>query len=232
MSIFLKNVGDDLFGSGAEAIVNPVNCVGVMGKGLALVFKNRFPDNFSEYQYVCGRALLRPGGIHVHQVQHAQRSDHTLQTTAAMQSKPEWIVNVATKDHWRNESKSEWIVEAVSALRRWADEHGIRSIACPALGAGLGNLRWEEVQKILEEGFSTARATLLLYPPHAVENKNTIVRNEKVNHENVGEDPYGGDIEKNSPSGKLVANLETNLQTPLQNKPARGGFKTLSKKRG
>lgn len=156
MTISLKKIDDDLFASDASAIVNPVNCVGVMGAGLAEKFMDRFPENFKAYKHACNRALLRPGNILPYPVSVGEGADL---------SGPAWVVNLATKDHWRNDSKVEWIAEGAKHLRKWAEENGIGKVACPALGSGLGKLDWDSVKKILVEEFQHSTVTLDLYPP-------------------------------------------------------------------
>lgn len=121
----------DLFASGAEAIVNPVNCVGVMGKGLALQFKERFPGNYKSYREACGQGLVVPGEMFV------------VETGQAL---PRLIINFPTKRHWRDRSRMDDIEAGLSALVHVIDERDIRSIAVPALGSGLGGLDWADVR--------------------------------------------------------------------------------------
>lgn len=145
---------DDIFSSGAEAIVNPVNCFGISGKGLALKFKEDFPENFKRYKLYCDEKLLQPGGLFF--------------TKEPMDGSPEgqvFIVNMATKDHWRDASKISWLETGVKNLRMWAEEFGVKSIACPAIGSGLGGLPWTSVREILIEEFRSSNVEVLLHPP-------------------------------------------------------------------
>ncbi len=119
----------------AEALVNPVNCVGVMGKGLALEFKNRFPGNFAAYQAACNDGQVRIGQMFV--------------TSPPLEYRPDWIVNFPTKDHWRSSSQLEWIEKGVVALAIWMDQKKPKSIAIPPLGCGLGGLDWADVRPLL-----------------------------------------------------------------------------------
>jgi O-acetyl-ADP-ribose deacetylase (regulator of RNase III) len=120
-----------------EAIVNTVNTVGVMGKGIALMFKEAFPDNFKAYQAACKSGQLRVGKI------FAFRRDNLLG--------PKWVINFPTKDHWRNDSKIEWIVDGLRDLRSFILSNNIKSIAIPPLGAGNGKLDWHAVKHVIEQ---------------------------------------------------------------------------------
>ncbi len=126
----LTVVSGDLFTSGCAALVNPVNCVGVMGKGLALAFKTRWPDLFTEYAAECRSGRLRPGTVHAWQ----------------MPACGTWIVNVPTKRHWRDPSRLDDVTAGIDALARWINEIRPPSVAVPALGCGLGGLPWETVR--------------------------------------------------------------------------------------
>lgn len=151
----VKNLNEgSLFDTEADAIVNTVNCVGVMGKGLALEFKKRFPGNNDSYAAACRRGELVPGGLHVVDLGPDRQPGQA-----------RWIVNLATKDHWRDPSKLEWVVRGVELLSKWAAEHDVRSIACPALGSGLGGLPWEDVRRACETAFGGSPVELKLFAP-------------------------------------------------------------------
>lgn len=139
-------VHGDIFDSGADALVNPVNCVGVMGKGLALEFKNRFPEMYEEYKDLCSKKVMTIGYIHVWK---------GLRT----------VLNVPTKYHWRHSSNLEDIAHISRHLRTLAEENNLKSVAVPALGCGLGNLKWEDVKPILEEELKQSPVQFYLYPP-------------------------------------------------------------------
>ena len=128
----------DLFQDQSEALVNPVNCVGIMGKGLALEFKNRFPDNFKEYKQACWKAQVQPGRMFVFNTY--QPKIH------------QYVINFPTKRHWRDPSRIEDIETGIQALAEEVRSRRITSIAIPALGSGLGGLRWNEVRPIIESG--------------------------------------------------------------------------------
>ena len=148
------NPENDIFKSGADAIVNPVNCVGVSGKGLALKFKEDFPVNFARYKAFCNAGRMAPGGLFFTQEQMAGAPEGKV-----------YIVNMATKRHWRDASQLEWVREGVNNLRQWAEEFKVKSIACPAIGAGLGQLEWRDVEEIIVNEFKNSAVEILLHPP-------------------------------------------------------------------
>ena len=125
----------NLFEAHAEALVNAVNTAGVMGKGIALVFKKAFPENYEAYRAACKAGLVRTGSMFV-----TERN-----------GSPKWIVNFPTKEHWRSRSKIEWIGGGLDDLKRVIESRSIRSIALPALGVGHGGFPWEQVRELMEE---------------------------------------------------------------------------------
>lgn len=141
-------VTGDLFASKAQTLVNPINCAGAMGKGLALAFKRRFPDMFREYTDRCARGEVRLGEPYLFRC-----------------SVPPHILNFPTKDHWRSPSKLEDIVAGVCYLQRQHVEWGITSLAVPALGCGLGQLDWATVGPTLYRLFSEFTIPVALYAP-------------------------------------------------------------------
>ena len=123
-----------------DALVNTVNTVGVMGKGIALMFKEAFPANFRAYQEACKRKEVRVG--------------HMFVTESHALDGPHWIINFPTKESWRHPSKLEWIEEGLKDLRRVIDDKKIRSIALPPLGCGNGGLGWDDVRPVIERSLS------------------------------------------------------------------------------
>jgi O-acetyl-ADP-ribose deacetylase (regulator of RNase III) len=135
----------------AEALVNTVNTVGVMGKGIALMFKERFAENFRRYATACKAKEVRTGKMFVTEV-------HELDG-------PRWIVNFPTKQHWRGDSKIEWIIEGLQDLRRFLVENKVKSIAIPPLGAGNGGLHWAEVRPQIEEALMGLDTEIIVFEP-------------------------------------------------------------------
>jgi O-acetyl-ADP-ribose deacetylase (regulator of RNase III) len=122
----------DILQADAEALVNTVNCVGVMGRGIALQFKNTFPANFQAYAQACDLKKLEPGRMFWFET--------------GFLGNPKFIVNFPTKRHWRGKSRIEDIIAGLRALASDLGDHHIRSIAIPPLGSGLGGLDWSEVK--------------------------------------------------------------------------------------
>ncbi len=121
----------------AEALVNTVNTVGVMGKGIALMFKERFPDIFKAYKTACERGEMQTGRVFVTPTDQLQGA--------------RYVIHFPTKKHWRPPSKIEWIDEGLMDLRRVLVEEGISSIAIPPLGSGNGKLEWSDVRPLIEK---------------------------------------------------------------------------------
>jgi O-acetyl-ADP-ribose deacetylase (regulator of RNase III) len=126
----------NLLDAPTEALVNTVNTVGVMGKGIALMFKEAFPDNFRSYDEAVKQKEVRIGRMFI--------------TENSNLDGPKWLINFPTKKHWRQPSQLEWIVDGLKDLRRVIEEKGIRSIALPPLGRGNGGLDWSEVRPEIE----------------------------------------------------------------------------------
>jgi O-acetyl-ADP-ribose deacetylase (regulator of RNase III) len=126
----------DILRADVEALVNTVNCVGIMGRGIALQFKNDFPENFKAYKAACEREEVQPGKMFVFE---------TLTLT-----NPKLIINFPTKRHWRGKSRMEDIESGLNSLVEEIRNRGIRSIAIPPLGSGLGGLDWADVRPRIE----------------------------------------------------------------------------------
>lgn len=147
----IKYAQGNLLEARAEALVNTVNTVGVMGKGIALMFKQRFADNFQRYAAACKAKELRTGQMFVTEVREL--------------GGPRWIVNFPTKQHWRMPSRMEWIVAGLQDLRRFMVENNVKSIAIPALGAGNGGLDWPAVREQIERALGDLEADVLIFEP-------------------------------------------------------------------
>ncbi|MDB5986776.1 MAG: macro domain protein [Nevskia sp.] len=132
----IEYTSGDILKDESEAIVNTVNCVGIMGRGIALQFKNFWPDNFKAYEEACKRHEVQPGRMFVFDTEQL--------------TPPRYIINFPTKRHWRGKSRIEDIESGLVALAATIRERGIRSIAIPPLGSGLGGLDWEAVKTRIE----------------------------------------------------------------------------------
>lgn len=143
----------NLLDSKAQALVNTVNTVGIMGKGIALMFKDRFADNFRLYAQACKAGDVRTGRMFVTEPQELDG--------------PRWIINFPTKQHWRGDSRLEWIVEGLQDLRRFLVDHQVRSIAIPPLGAGNGGLDWAAVRPHINHALGDLDVEITVYEPTA-----------------------------------------------------------------
>lgn len=149
LTILLKT--DNLFESGADALVNAVNCVGVMGAGLAKAFRDKFPGMNDEYELYCRLGLLTPGEVHTYILDPKQGK---------------YIINFPSKDDWRDPSKLEYIDEGIDALLMTVSRFKMQSVAVPALGCGLGGLEWSEVYNLLKDlDGNMPNVTWMIYPP-------------------------------------------------------------------
>lgn len=135
----------------AQALVNTVNTVGVMGKGIALQFKQRFPANFMAYAQACKLGQVQTGRMFV--------------TESGELTGPRWVVNFPTKQHWRDPSRMEWVVDGLQDLRGLLISNAVASIALPALGAGLGGLPWAAVRGHIEAALGDLVVDVRVYEP-------------------------------------------------------------------
>ena len=150
----IKFTQGNLLDAEVEAVVNTVNTVGVMGKGIALMFKEAFPENLKEYVAACKREDVKVGLMFV--------------TERRQLMGPKWIINFPTKKHWRHPTKMEWITEGLQDLRRFVEEKNIRSLAVPPLGCGAGGLDWNDVRPAIEEALNAlADVNVIVYEPTA-----------------------------------------------------------------
>ena len=129
----------DIIESDVEALVNTVNTVGVMGKGVALQYKIAFPDMFIEYQRACKNGQVQIGKMHI--FKHNSLSN------------PKFIINFPTKVHWKENSDISYIRDGLKSLISEIQNNNIRSIALPPLGCGMGKLKWAEVYPLIREAF-------------------------------------------------------------------------------
>lgn len=149
----LEPARGNLLVANVEALVNSVNTVGVMGKGLALQFKRAFPDNFKDYARACKDGEVEVGRVFVHRTGQLQ---------------PKWIFNVPTKRNWRQPSQLDDVRRGIEALAKVIEELGIKSVAVPPLGCGAGGLAWSEVRPLVEEHLGRLEGVkVLLFEPGA-----------------------------------------------------------------
>ena len=155
MVSMVEFVDGDLLGAEVEALVNPVNTAGVMGKGLALQFKKVYPANFAAYAAAAKRGELVVGRVFVFE-------------TSGLRN-PRFIINFPTKRHWREPSRLEDIDAGLVDLVRVIRENRIGSVALPALGCGLGGLKWADVKPMIERAMqSVPTIKAVVFSPGAV----------------------------------------------------------------
>ena len=145
----IQLVQGNIFDSTCEVLVNPVNCKGVMGKGLALQFKKRYPKMFERYKDLCSKGVLKVGKPRFY---FGEGADHI-------------IMNFPTKNDWRDPSRLEWIDQGLVWFADVWRYFPVRSIAFPALGCGCGELDWETVKNLFYEKLSEIPIPIELYAP-------------------------------------------------------------------
>lgn len=157
----------DILKSGAEALVNTVNCVGVMGRGVALQFKKAYPANFAAYAEACAAKAVQPGRMFVFETGYL--------------TNPRYIINFPTKRHWKGKSRIEDIESGLADLRQVIAARGIRSIAIPPLGAGLGGLDWADVRPRIEAALrDLPDLDVLLFEPGGAPDPRVMARTREV----------------------------------------------------
>lgn len=148
----ITNAKGNMLEADAEALVNTVNCVGYMGKGIALQFKQAFPENFKAYEKACRAEDVKPGVMFVYQT--------------GLMLNPKYIINFPTKRHWRGKSQLKDIKNGLDALVDELAQLQIKSVAVPPLGCGYGGLDWTVVRPLIEAAFEQLpNIDLLLYAP-------------------------------------------------------------------
>ena len=143
----IKHIHGNIFNSKCQTIVNTVNCVGVMGKGIAQVYKLRYPIMFVEYKEHCKNKLIKPGSLWLF----------------SKQSNAPWILNFPTKFHWKYPSKIEWIVSGLEKFVETYETKGIKSIAFPLLGTHNGGLDTIEVKELMKKYLSKCSIDIEIY---------------------------------------------------------------------
>ncbi len=161
MSVRIVAPPADIFASGADAIVVPVNAVGTCGKGLAQEAAKRWREWEHWYRASCQRGELLAGGMLAY--------DRTIEESDqwVIDGDPRWTLAIATKAHWRDTSQLEWVVSGVGRLAEWARNAEPASVAVCALGCGLGGLRFDDVRPRIVERLGGVRGVeFLVYAPH------------------------------------------------------------------
>ncbi len=157
----------DILRADAEALVNTVNCVGVMGRGIALQFKKAFPENFKSYQTACKSNEVQPGQMFI--------------VETGFMDNPKYIINFPTKRHWKGKSKIEDIEAGLDALAQDIQNLSIQSIAIPPLGSGLGGLHWPDVRKRIEKALCNLDdVAVIIYEPIGAPDSKTMARTKDV----------------------------------------------------
>jgi len=148
----IEYIQGDILQSDAEALVNTVNCVGIMGRGIALQFKNAFPENFKAYVKACDLEQVQPGRMFVFENNRLHE--------------PKFIINFPTKRHWKGKSRMADIESGLSALANEIIKRKIHSIAIPPLGSGLGGLNWSQVRPHIEKALGNLpNVRAIVYEP-------------------------------------------------------------------
>ncbi|WP_417558320.1 macro domain-containing protein [Mesoflavibacter zeaxanthinifaciens] len=143
----ITKISGNIFNSKAQTIVNTVNCVGVMGKGIALVYKLRYPDMYKQYKSHCEKGLLKPGTLWLYN----------------KEINAPGILNFPTKNHWKYPSKIEWLKMGLQKFVDTYEEKGITSIAFPLLGTHNGGLSQDEVTSLMDEYLGDCKIPIEIY---------------------------------------------------------------------
>lgn len=156
----------DILHADVDALVNTVNCVGIMGRGIALQFRKAFPDYFHAYQAACKHGELHTGSVLSYRLNRVTR--------------PYYIISFPTKEHWKGNSRMEYIESGLQSLVAEVKRLGIQSIAIPPLGCGLGGLQWSDVRPLIERAFvELPDVQVVLYAPSGTPDASHIVKNSK-----------------------------------------------------
>ena len=163
----------DILKADAQALVNTVNCVGVMGRGIALQFKKKFPDNFSAYKKACDANELKLGQVFIYDM--------------GQMFNPRYIVNFPTKGHWRSKSKLADVEAGLVELVKEVEARKIKSIAIPPLGCGLGGLNWKDVRPLIESAFEKlVDVKVLVFEPGKTPSAKSMTKAAKVPNMTAG----------------------------------------------
>lgn len=138
----------DMFKSNMEVLVNPINCVGAMGRGIALAFKNKYPNMYLKYREACYQGKVVPGKLYYY-----------------IQNGKVKVLNFPTKNHWKNDSEISYIVSGLDYFVKYYKKLGVKSIAFPALGCGNGHLSWDTIGPLMYRKLKDLPIDIEIYAP-------------------------------------------------------------------
>ncbi len=157
----------DILKAKADALVNTVNCVGVMGRGIALQFSKAFPEVFRAYEAACQRGEVQPGRVLSYDLNRFEQ--------------PHYVINLPTKKHWRGKSRMEYIEAGLDALVEEVRRLGLKSVAVPPLGCGLGGLDWSQVRPRIQRAFEAMPDVhVLLFEPKGAPSAEAMAKGRKA----------------------------------------------------
>jgi len=157
----IKFISGNMFDIPVDIRINTVNCVGVMGIGVALAFKRRFPEMFKSYRILCKNKIVQPGEPYCYLYKKLT------------------IINFPTKDHWRNPSEYEYIESGLEWLAKYLKDRGAVKVTLPALGCGHGGLDWNKVKSLIRKHLSRLEAIIYVFEPSSSRNMKNIHKNPK-----------------------------------------------------
>jgi len=176
----IRFVQGNFFDYKADIRINTVNCVGVMGAGVALLFKNKYPEMNTEYVKLCNQGLIRPGRPHVWKSKNlfSESSEDVV------------IINFPTKDDWKKPSEYSYIIDGLKWLKTYLQDKPNSIITIPALGCGHGGLDWEKVKEMIIDNLSGLETEILVFEPksshisniHSSEQDIEILKNKDIKH--------------------------------------------------
>lgn len=161
----IKYKSGNIFDSSMQTIVNTVNCVGVMGAGIAKTAKKLYPQMYEDYVQRCKKKLVEPGKPYL---------------WVNPTKKGHWVLNFPTKDHWKNPSRIEWIEKGLSYFLKHYNKWGIQSIAFPALGCGNGGLWWIDVNLIMEQYLANVDIPVEIYKPRITVTEKAVMYSKQI----------------------------------------------------
>ena len=177
----------NIFDSKMQTIVNTINCVGVMGKGIALEFKNRYPDMYKEYVGMCARGEVSPGKPYLYSDMFGT-----------------FILNFPTKNHWKSPSKLSYIVDGLDWFVGNYSSMGITSVAFPPLGCGNGGLSWELVGPIMYRKLKDLPIEIEIYAPYGTKPEQLTIAFLENNYDHTTGDVYGAKQNKRNRNWDLL----------------------------